>query len=228
MFSTTHTKNEYTLNEMFEIYLFINPIDSTCFQAEKEVLNFIEKSTGKIRVNFVPVHNLSIVTQYLALNSFSKGDLKLRNAICSVTYDICLYYTAATMQGKKKGRNFLMELQHALLEEKKPFSEDLVLEVAKKAKLDIPMFLEDKELDFTKTSFEADQKVAREMAISNAPSCVLFSDHHKEHGLLIEEGITVELLQALHNPNPMIIEARNQMISKKEIHPIKKAALQVL
>lgn len=228
MFSTTHTKNESTLNEMFEIYLFINPIDSTCLQAEKEVLNFIEKSTGKICVNFVPVHNLSTVTQYLATNNLSKGDLKLRNTVCSVTYDICLYYTAATMQGKKKGRNFLIELQTALLEEKEPFSEHLILEVAKKVKLDIPMFLEDKELDFTKTSFEADQKLAREMSISSAPSCVLFSDHHKEHGLLIEEGITVELLQALHNPNPMIIEARNQMISKTDIHSMNKAALQVL
>lgn len=228
MFSTTYTNNESTHNEMIEIYLFINPIDSTCFQAEKEVLKFIEKTTGKIRVNFVPIHNLSTVTQYLATNNLPKCDLTLRNAVCSVTYDICLYYTAATMQGKKKGRNFLIELQQSLIEENKPFSEDLVLEAANKAKLDIPMFLEDKELDFTKTSFEADQKVAREMNAFNAPSCVLFSDHHKEHGLLIEEGITVELLQALHNPNPMIIEARNQMISEKEVRSFNKAALQVL
>lgn len=228
MFSTTYIKNETTHNEMIEIYLFINPIDSTCFQAEKEVLKFVEKSTGKIRVNFIPVHNLSTVTQYLSANNLPKCDLKLRNAIHSETYDICLYYTAATMQGKKKGRNFLLELQSALFEENKPFSEELVLESAKKAKLDIPMFLEDKELDFTKTSFDADQKVAREMNAFNAPSCVLFSEHHKEHGLLIEEGITVELLQALHNPNPMVIEARNQMISKNGIRSINKASLQVL
>ena len=228
MFSTTHTKNESTHNEMIEIYLFINPIDSRCLQAEKEVLKFVEKSTGKIRVQFIPIHNLSTVTQYLTTNNLSKSDLNLRNAVCSVTYDICLYYSAATMQGKKKGRNFLLELQDALIEQKKSFSEALVLEAAKKVKLDIPMFLEDKELEFTKNSFEADQKVAREMNAFNAPSCVLFSDQHKDHGLLIEEGITVELLQALHNPNPLIIEARNQMISKNGIRSINKASLQVL
>lgn len=228
MFSTKHTKNESTHNEMIEIYLFINPIDSICLQAEKEVLKFVEKSTGKIQVHFIPIHNLSTVTQYLSTNNLSKSDLNLRNTVCSVTYDICLYYSAATMQGKKKGRNFLLELQDALLEQKESYSETLVLEAAKKAKLDIPMFLEDKELEFTKTSFEADQKVAREMNAFNAPSCVLFSDHHKDHGFLIEEGITVELLQALHNPNPLIIEARNQMVSKKGIRSINKASLQVL
>ncbi|WP_407372432.1 DsbA family protein [Carnobacterium sp.] len=228
MFSTTHTKNESTHNEMIEIYLFINPIDSSCLQAEKEVMQFVEKSTGKISVHFIPIHNLSTVTQYLATNNLSKSDLTLRNAVCSVTYDICLYYSAAKMQGKKKGRNFLLELQDALIEQKKSFSEALVLEAAKKAKLDIQMFLEDKELEFTKTSFEADQKVAREMNAFNAPSCVLFSDHHKDHGFLIEEGITVELLQALHNPNPLIVEARNQMISKNGIRSINKASLQVL
>ena len=228
MFSTTHAKNESNHNEMTEIYLFINPIDSRCLRAEKEVLKFVEKSTSKIRVHFIPIHNLSTVTQYLATNNLSKSDLNLRNAVCSVTYDSCLYYSAATMQGKKKGRNFLLELQDALIEQKKSFSEALVLEVAKKVKLDIPMFLEDKELEFTKTSFEADQKVAREMNASSAPSCVLFSNQHKDHGLLIEEGITVELLQALHNPNPLIIEARNQMISKNGIRSINKASLQVL
>lgn len=228
MFSTTYPKNESTHNEMIEIYLFINPIDSTCFQAEKEVLSFIEKTSNRIRVNFIPIHNLSTVTQYLSTNNLPKGDLKLRNAIHSISYDICLYYTAATMQGKKKGRTFLLELQYALLEENKLFSENLVFESAKKAKLDIPMFLEDKELDFTITSFEADQKIACQVDAYSTPSCLLFSDHHNEHGLLIEEGITVELLQALHSPNPMIIEARNQMISKNGIRSINKASLQVL
>ena len=228
MFSTTYTKNGSTHNELIEIYLFINPIDSTCFQAEKEVLNFIEKATNRIRVNFIPVHNLTTVTQYLSTNNLPKNDLELRNSVHSLVYDICLYYTAATMQGKKKGRNFLLELQHALLEENRVFSEDLILESAEQAKLDIPMFLEDKELDFTKTSFEADQKIACEVNVFNTPSCLLFNDNHKEHGLLIEEGITVELLQALQNPNPMIIEARNQIISENKIRSINKASLQVL
>lgn len=228
MFSTMQTKKELTHNEMIEIYLFINPINPTCLQAEKEVLKFVEKSTSKIRVNFIPIHNLSTVSHYLSTNNLPKNDLTLRNAVHSMTYDVCLYYSAATMQGKKKGRNFLVELQYALIEENQTFSEALVLEAAKKAKLDIPMFLEDKELDFTKTSFEADQKVAREMNVFNTPSCVLFSDQHKDHGLLIEKGITVELLQALHNPNPMIIEARNQMISKNGIRSINKTSLQVL
>lgn len=228
MGTTTHPKNESIHNEVIEIYLFINPIDSTCFQAEKEVLRFIEKSSNRIHVNFIPVHNLSTVTQYLSTNNLPKSDLKLRNAIHSVSYDICLYYTAATMQGKKKGRNFLLELQYELIEEKKVFSENLILESAKKAKLDIPMFLEDKELDFTIASFEADQKIACGVNAFNTPSCLFFGDRHKEHGLLIEEGITVELLQALHNPNPMVIEARNQIISKNGIRSINKTSLQVL
>lgn len=228
MFSTTHVKDGSTPNEMIEIYLFINPIDATCFQAEKEVLNFIEKAAGRIHVNFIPVHNLTTVTHYLSTNNLPKSDLELRNAVHSVTYDICLYYTAATMQGKKKGRNFLLELQHALLEENRIFSENLILEAAELAKLDIPMFLEDKELDFTKTSFEADQKIACEVNASTTPSCLLFNDNHKEYGLLIEEGITVELLQALQNPNPMIIEARNQIVSKNKICSINKTSLKVL
>lgn len=199
MLTTKDSKKGSHFKQVTEVYLFINPLGSACYEVEKGLLDFVESREEKVHFHFIPVHNFKTFSDYMKAKRLPKNDLNLRNELFFQVYDACLAYAAASMQGKKKGRVFLMNLQQAITVENQPFSQKLIQETAQKAKLDIPMFLEDKKSEFAKTVFESDQKIAREMQVLSTPSCVVFSDQTKNHGVLIEEEITIELLQELCN-----------------------------
>ncbi|MEG0553307.1 MAG: DsbA family protein [Carnobacterium sp.] len=201
MLTSTHSSKGNRYKQVTEIYLFINPIGSACYQAEKGLLDFIESSEDKIHFHFIPVHNFKTFSDYMKAKKLPKNDLNSRNRHFFQIYEACLAYAAASMQGKKKGRVFLMKLQHAIAIDNQPFSKKLIYDIALKSNLDIEMFLEDKQSEFAKTAFESDQKVAREMNVLSNPSCVIFNDHSSNHGLLIEEDINLEMLQVLCGSN---------------------------
>ncbi|WP_414839954.1 DsbA family protein [Carnobacterium sp. TMP28] len=214
MITSTHSSKGNQYKQITEIYLFINPIGSACYQAEKGLLDFIESSENKIHFHFIPVHNFKTFSDYMKAKKIPKNDLDLRNKHFFQIYEACLAYAAASMQGKKKGRMFLMGLQQAIHIDEKLFSQKLVLEIAKQSNLDIEMFSEDKESEFAKTAFEADQKVAREMHVLSNPSCVVFNDQSSNHGFLIEEDINFETLQSLcgedRDENYSVFSSRNE------------------
>lgn len=192
-----HSNKGNQYKQVTEIYLFINPIGSACYQAEQELMNFIESSDTKIDFHLIPVHNFKTFSDYMKAKKIPKTNLDLRNKHFFQIYEACLAYAAASMQGKKKGRLFLMALQKAIVIDNQPFSHNLVYDIALKTNLDIEMFSEDKQSEFAKTAFEADQKVAREMHVLSNPSCVIFNDQSINEGILIEENIDLEMLQAL-------------------------------
>lgn len=193
-------------NQVLEVYLFINPFEQASYQDEKNVLAFAENQTKKTKIHFMPFLNFNTLSQYMSAHHIPEKDLDKRNALYSQMYDACLAYAAATMQGKKKARNFLLALQKGLFEEQKIYSQDLVVEKAREAKLDVPMFLEDKASDYARTVFLADQKVATEMHISSTTSCVIYNEALFDFGVLIEESVTAELLTRLCADKAMITE----------------------
>ena len=209
-----HSSKGSQYKQVTEIYLFINPIGSACYQAEQELMDFIELSETKIDFHFIPVHNFKTFSDYMKAKKIPKTNLDLRNKHFFQIYEACLAYAAASMQGKKKGRLFLMALQKAIAIDNQPFSQKLVYDIASKTNLDIEMFSEDKQSEFAKTAFEADQKVAREMHVLSNPSCVIFNDQSTNDGILIEEDIDLEMLQALSgeskDKNYLTFSGRNE------------------
>lgn len=187
----------YAKNQILEIYLFINPCEQESYQNEKNILTFAETRSEKTKIHFIPFLNFNTVSGYIAKQNLPEKDLTIRNGLYSKMYDTCLAFTAATMQGKKKGRHFLLALQKALFNEQKKISQELVLEKAREAKLDIPMFLEDLSSDYARTLFLSDQKVAAEMQVCNSSSCVIYSESLSDFGILIEESIPAEFLTSL-------------------------------
>ncbi|MGB3161434.1 DsbA family protein [Carnobacterium sp.] len=199
MLTRMYSSKGNQFKQVTEIYLFINPIGSACYQAEKGLLDFIESSENKIHFHFIPVHNFKTFSDYMKAKKLPKSDLELRNKHFYQIYEACLAYAAASMQGKKKGRLFLMGLQEAITVDKQPFSKKLLHDTATKCNLDLEMFFEDKQSEFAKAAFEADQKVAREMHVLSNPSCVIFNDQSSNHGILIEEDISFDTLKLLCN-----------------------------
>ncbi len=181
--------------KIFELYLFVNPIGFKCYRTEQEVLKFIHSLEGqKVHFHFITFHNFNTVNQYMKRLNLPEKDLNLRNQIYSSIYDASLAYKAALMQGKKKGRNFLLYLQKALAHGTALYSKELLAEVAAKAKLDVDMFFEDKASSFVKSSYEADQHTAQEMHITKNPSLVIFDNSNYQYGLLLEDNITADVL----------------------------------
>lgn len=211
--------NTPDFKQIIEIYLFINPLGSKCYQAEKELLTFIEsKSDKKVHFRFIPFHNLQTVSNYMKFHQLPERNLALRNEICGNTYSACLAYKAALMQGKKKGRTFLMNLQKAVVEDQCVFSETLLKTIAQQSHLDVEMFLEDKQSDFAKKDYEKDQQIAREMNIQCTPSLVLFDNLTDDYGLLLDnECISLDLVTKLCDSSNSIRDNHKKIMSQNTL-----------
>jgi len=214
--------------QIFELYLFVNPIGYKCYRTEQEVLKFMSSLDGpKVHFRFITFHNFNTVTQYMKRLNLPEKDLTLRNQIYSSIYDASLAYKAALMQGKKRGRSFLLHLQKALADGKTPYSNELLAEVAAKAKLDVDMFFEDKESPFVKSSYEADQHIAQEMNIKTNPSLVIFDNLNYQYGLLLEDNITAEVLHEVIKDCSVACEQKSANMKKTNITTIGKNYIRI-
>ncbi|GEK92050.1 DsbA family protein [Alkalibacterium kapii] len=180
------------LNNIIEIFLFVNPLGTKCYETEKAIESFSNERDEKVKVRFIPLLNFHTVGNIMKEREVQT--LSNRNTLYTDSFNASLAFQAASMQGKKKGRKFLMLLQDKVINEGKEVTRELFTQIAKSIKLDIEMFEEDIESDFTKTIFLKDQKLAQEMDIQHAPSCVLYPGGSNEHGYLMDTTITKQLL----------------------------------
>lgn len=184
---------------MVEIYLFINPLEKYCLRAEKEILEFVAEEPKKIAFRFIPFLNLSTVNRFLEQNHWPTDDIHLRNSLFKQMYQAALDYKALQLQGKKKGRAYLLAIQEAVsLERQTVYNEALVRKVIQSLDADTTMFYEDRKSTLVKESFLEDQQIASEMGIKRHPSVVVFNyDCNRDFGVLLEDYSSKEMLHAL-------------------------------
>lgn len=89
---------------VLEIYLFVDPLNRHCYDAEKTIERISQKLNKQISVRFVSMLNIQILRDF-SLNQ------KLSHLDHNLPYDTILDFKAASFQGKKFGRHFLMDLQ---------------------------------------------------------------------------------------------------------------------
>jgi len=183
---------------LLEVFLFINPIGQLCLRSEEALIKIIEESgETNIHFKFIPVLNLKNVEHYMHFQKLNSHDLDLRNQVFGTIYQAVLAYKAATFQGNKKSRAFLMCLQESFRQFDAPFNTTLVLSIAEKVGLDTEMLLEDWHSELAKQAFDSDQQLACEMNIQTSPSAVVFNYAKGQHdsGLLIENCDSYDLLK---------------------------------
>lgn len=179
---------------MIEIYLFINPLDGQSLKAEQTFLKLMEKENKKIQLRLIPVLNLQILHHYLK----ETRSTHLTDQSVESFYSAAFDFKAVLLQGKKKGRSFLLNLQKLIAEEKHSYTEETVQKALQLANVNEEMFYEDRQSDFVKKCFNNDQKTAREMGIKMAPSAVIFNyTSSREYGTLITNFNSVEVIQDL-------------------------------
>ncbi len=160
---------------VLEIYLFVDPMKKHSLSAEESIEKISKKLNINCSVNFIPMLNLR------ALNDCKKR-LKISS---SIPYDVVLDYKAASFQGKKIGREFLMNLQNRLFNAKQNYCDQLVLQVAKQIGLDLDMFVDDRRSDLAMKIFQSDQRIIHRMKVTQPESAVIFNSAVEKSGLLI-------------------------------------------
>lgn len=184
-------------NSLLELYLFINPIGSTCYHSEQIIIKLADELQNKIRFRFIPFLNLAATVSVMEENSIPLNNLDLRNHVFNQAYQASLDYKAALFQGKKRGRRFLLNLQHKIIDEKLTYSEKLAQRIADTCQLDNEMFSHDRHSDFTINSFHQDMQMAAEMHVHAFPTIVLYNLNGIDCGVSLTECTSYQLLADL-------------------------------
>lgn len=184
---------EYQVNgipRLFEFYLFVNPLGIKSYYAEQELSKTVNMIAAKVDIHILTFHNQQIVTEFMEHLGAPVNDLKTRNQIYRTVYQASLAYKAATMQGKRKGRIFLMKMQQTIQGNIDLFSKDFVYDLVREVGLDLETFQEDFQSDFVRKLYLNDQKIAVDMQVERTPSLVVFEN--SIDGFIVDGKITYQ------------------------------------
>ncbi|WP_423189702.1 DsbA family protein [Alkalibacterium sp. f15] len=199
------------LNNIIEVFLFVNPLGPTCLETEKMIESFSNERDEKVKVRFIPLLNFHTIGNIV--KESDNPTLAHRNQLYTESFYASLAFQAASMQGKKKGRKFLMALQDKVNNEGKEVTKELFTQIAESIKLDIEMFEEDIQSDFSKLAFKKDQNLAQEMKIQNAPSCILYSGNNDDYGYRVDTAFTKQLLHGFCDEKVQVKKASVNRLS---------------
>lgn len=187
---------------MIEIYLFIHPLCSESLASEKRILQMVQTEHKKVQFKFLPLLNLQSFQQFLQIHHLETIGIQERNRLFEASYSAALDYKAMQLQGKKKGRAFLLALQEQICLQDASYSDLLVNEIVTKIGGDLAMFRADRLSSIVRDSFKSDQETAKEMKVCKNTSAVVFNYAcDRDFGVLVEEQPTSEILHELFKTN---------------------------
>ncbi|KRL03009.1 hypothetical protein FC81_GL000275 [Liquorilactobacillus capillatus DSM 19910] len=146
------------------------------------------------------------------------NDLRARNQIFNNIYQASLDYKAASFQGKRCGRSYLLKLQKQIVDLGTDYSEDVAQATAQVSNLDCAMFNDDRHSSFTINSFKQDQQMAAEMNVHEHPTVVVYNLEGVDCGISFTGCDSYDLLKQLCTGqlNDEIVSEPNASVKK---HP---------
>lgn len=198
--------SEMSCNKPLEIYTFIDPLCPECWAFEPilkklqiefgryfhikyfvagrlEAWNYTQAKLNKVS----SLENLAEIWEKTASRTGMScdGDVWLEDPVGSA-YTVSLAIKAAEMQGKQAGFRFLRKLREYLFLNKKNVSkEEVLLQCATEAKLDVTEFTEDLYSESAIKALQCDVKMTKEMGIDYSPTFVFFNDNVEEDGVKV-------------------------------------------
>ena len=170
---------------MLELHLFVNPLGMRCLRCEKDVLKIDRDLNTKISYQFVPLFNMKTIDNTLKYYHLNPHDLAIRQQVSKTLNQVILDYKAALFQGRKRGRHYLLQLQSALINQGLDYNDELINKIAHDSHLDLEMFFEDRQSQLAKQDFHQDQKIARDLGVSETATAVVFNTEDSDYGLMI-------------------------------------------
>ncbi|GKT03594.1 DsbA family protein [Furfurilactobacillus sp. WILCCON 0119] len=209
---------------MLEVYLFVNPLGSTCYTCEQQVNRVAAQTKSKLQIQFVPMLTLQTISEtFHRLNAQHPGTIE-RNQLAQQMYQIIMDYKAASFQGKRLGRQFFLQLQGHLLEQHEVYTEALGRSVAEALGLDLEMFDDDRHSKLAEEAFASDQHLVSEMNIDHPGETVIFDVDDFDYGLLMDEFDYETLFEISEHASNTNIASLSQAVE----HMTDKANLRVL
>lgn len=172
----------------------MNPIGHICYESEQEILKVIDSVASNIDFHVIAVHNQQTVEKYMQQLGMDKIELKERNQLFQTMYKASLAFKAASLQGKKKGRYYLMRMQEQLRANIDKFDHEFTLDLAREVGLDLEIFEDDMESEFVKQLYFKDQRIAVDMNVHEVPSLVIFEYNSGDGRLISNKPITYEMV----------------------------------
>ncbi|MCD2255458.1 DsbA family protein [Agrilactobacillus fermenti] len=213
---------------MLELFLFVNPIGCQCLNAENILLKLVSEFDSEIKYKFIPVVSLPVIGKYMSLKHFDPTNLQLRNQLTNWAYSASLDYKAASFQGNRKSRNFLIALQTLINDEGRSYNKETITTALKSADLDIALFREDRQDSLIQELYREDEHFISEMKVVDAPTAVIYNycSEQQDTGVLIENCDSYDLLHHVFDrmlnldADQSIIEPETQNVHTLNFHTL--------
>ncbi|MQS75868.1 DsbA family protein [Companilactobacillus halodurans] len=173
---------------MWEVFLYINPLCSYCLRVEQAIIDFTRKHDIETQYHFVTNYNMATINGYMHLKGCKISDTKTRNKATHEVVEAAKLYKAASCQGNKKARNFLMDLQEQVNVLNNPFDDTTIRTAINNSGLDYKAIMADKDSQCVIQGLKRDQQLSMEMNIKKAPTAVVFDCENEEKtGIMIND-----------------------------------------
>lgn len=184
---------------MLEIHLFVNPLGMRCFRCENDVLRVDQNLNAKISYQFIPMFNMQTITDTIKLYQLDPCSLKVRQEVSDTLYQVILDYKAALFQGGRRGRQYLLRLQSAMVKQGWHYNDQLAKEVAKQSGLDLEMFMEDRHSAIAREAFKKDQKMTNSLGVTQTMTAIVYDSKELDYGYLMPHFDYETLIESYRN-----------------------------
>ncbi|PMD73287.1 DsbA family protein [Companilactobacillus nuruki] len=200
---------------MWEIFLYINPLCSYCLTVEQSIIDFTRKHDIDTQYHFVTNYNMATLNDYMQLKGFKINDIEKRTNASQEVVEAAKLYKAATCQGNKKARNFLMNLQEQVNVLNNPFDDTTIKSAINNSGLDYKSIMTDKESLCVTQGLKRDQQLSMEMHIQKAPTAVVFDcDDEEKPGVMINNFGDINSPESINQTINTLLERELPQSSK--------------
>ena len=195
------------LEKPLEIYVFIDPTCSICFELESIIKRLKLEYEHYFSLKYVfsknpeeaysnsssPYQNLSSLSFTNRMGISCDENIWIHNPESS-SYITPIAIKAAELQGKKAGYRFFKKVQEALfLDQESVTNKNTLLECARKADIDCEEFLRDVQSDSAIKAFQCDLKISYEMGVTDLPTLVFFNQKMEDEGIKVSGTYPYEI-----------------------------------
>jgi hypothetical protein len=192
---------------MWEVFLYINPLCSYCLKVEQAMIDFTRKHDIDTQYHFVTNYNMATINDYMHLKGFKITDIEGRTKTSQDIVEAAKLYKAASCQGNKKARNFLMNLQEQINVLNNPFDDTTIKRTINNSGLDYKSIMADKDSECVVQGLKRDQQLSMEMHVQKAPAAVVFDcEDETKPGVMISDFGPSETQESINSTVNALLE----------------------
>lgn len=203
------------LETMFEVFMFVNPIGTCCYQTEQTIMKTMKEADAITRYHLIPLANMKTIQSDLIRKHKCPTNLETYNHASEETFAALKDYHAIKMAyGNKLARKYCLAVQHNINDLNREYNTDLLKNLIQELGLSIPKIQSARMSAYLDESIAADERLAQKWHINDTPTTVIFNDEDENSGLIVEGHLLHdELLQIINgNESPDFNELSASLI----------------